>query len=242
MEFRNDYADARRAETYSRLDFPGTYELAFRELPEIMRRQAFGRRALDFGCGAGRSTRFLRGLGFRAAGIDISPDMLGQARALDPAGDYRLMDAEAGLPFEDGSFDLVFSAFTFDNIPSRERKIAVFRELGRVLAPTGRLVNLVSTPEIYLYEWVSFSTRNYPENRLAGCGDPVLIVNTATEDPRPVTDILWPDTAYREVYEESGLELLEARKLLARPDETAAWVTESRLAPWCVYVLRPQIR
>ena len=239
MEFRNDYEDPARAAAYARLEFPGTYELAFRDLSEIIRRHAPGSRALDFGCGAGRSTRLLSKWRFRATGIDISDEMLACARKRDPGGDYQLVEDGGVFPFADGAFDLALSAFTFDNIPTWEKKIALFRDLGRVLAPHGRLVNLVSTPDIYLHEWASFSTRDYPENRRARTGDPVLIVNTALEDTRPVADILWPDEAYRKVYIKAGLELLEMRKLLARADEPFPWVNEARIAPWCVYVLRP---
>src|SRR6266700_3987316 len=61
--FGNVYADEERARAYATLQFPGTYYLAFRDLPALIRRYNHGRRALDFGCGTGRSTRFLRNLG-----------------------------------------------------------------------------------------------------------------------------------------------------------------------------------
>ena len=35
-EFSNCYEDARRAEAYAKLEFPGTYYLAYRDLPEII--------------------------------------------------------------------------------------------------------------------------------------------------------------------------------------------------------------
>ncbi len=70
--FPNVYDDPERAAAYARLEFPGTYYLAFRDLPPIIAEHVRGRTALDFGCGAGRSTRFLKGLGFDAIGVDIS--------------------------------------------------------------------------------------------------------------------------------------------------------------------------
>ena len=54
MNFTNVYEDPRRAEAYANLEFPGTYYLAYRDLPEIIFEHVKGRKALDFGCGAGR--------------------------------------------------------------------------------------------------------------------------------------------------------------------------------------------
>ena len=81
--FHNVYDDEQRAGAYAGLEFPGTYYLAFRDLPSIFAEYVSGKRALDFGCGTGRSTRFLRSLGFEAVGIDISSPMLDKARELD---------------------------------------------------------------------------------------------------------------------------------------------------------------
>ncbi len=54
--FGNVYEDDERARAYATLQFPGTYYLGFRDLPALIRRYNHGRRALDFGCGTGRST------------------------------------------------------------------------------------------------------------------------------------------------------------------------------------------
>ncbi|MBD3299394.1 MAG: hypothetical protein GF341_12105, partial [candidate division Zixibacteria bacterium] len=62
--FDNVYADDQRAESYAKLEFPGTYYLAYRDIPELLKTHVTGRKALDFGCGTGRSTRFLKALGF----------------------------------------------------------------------------------------------------------------------------------------------------------------------------------
>lgn len=49
-----------------------------------------------------------------------------------------------GLPAN--SYDLVFSAFTFDNIPTMEKKVVLFQSLKALLKESGRIVNLVSDP------------------------------------------------------------------------------------------------
>ena len=84
--FANTYDDDDRAGSYATLEYPGTYHLAFRDLPALIARHVTGTRALDFGCGAGRSTRFLKGLGFDVVGVDISASMVARARERDPDG------------------------------------------------------------------------------------------------------------------------------------------------------------
>jgi SAM-dependent methyltransferase len=235
--FQNVYDDDRRAGAYAKLEFPGTYHLAYRDLPEILSRHAHGTRALDFGCGTGRSTRFLRGLGFEVTGVDIAEQMLTRARELDPQGDYRLVRDGDLSALHGTSYDVVLSAFTFDNVPTLERKAALFRSLGGMLASGGRIVSVVSSPEIYWNEWASFSTKDFPENRAARSGDKVRIVMLDVEDRRPVEDILCTDEDYRDVYLRAGLETVATYRPLADPSEPFAWVSETVKAPWVIYVL-----
>ena len=218
MEFANTYRDPAYADAYAKLAFAGTYLLAYRDLPDIFRRHARGRRALDFGCGAGRSTRFLKALGFDTVGVDISAGMLAWARDADPGGDYRLGDLSA-LP--DGSFDTALAAFTFDNIPP------------------GVLVLIVATPDMYTHEWVSFTTKDFPANWTARPGDIVRTRIRGIGDERPVDDVLWPDESYRATFAAAGLALVETRKPLATGTEGEAWISETGVAPWAVYVLAP---
>jgi SAM-dependent methyltransferase len=233
----NVYDDEARARAYSTLEFPGTYYLAYRDLPAIIGQHVHGRKALDFGCGAGRSTRFLRELGFDVVGVDISEPMLARARERDPQGDYRLIpDGDLGT-LTAGAHDLVLSAFTFDNIPTMEKKVTLFRGLKRLLGTGGRIVNVVSAPEIYVNEWASFSTRDFPENRSAKCGDRVLIVMLDVEDRRPVEDVLWTDAGYRDVYESAGVRRINTYRPLGNEAEAYSWVSETRIAPWVIDVL-----
>ena len=219
MDFVNCYDNASRAGAYSKLEFANTYHLAFRDLPEIFRAHIKGTTALDFGCGTGRSTRFLRGLGFETVGVDISEQMVSRARALDPRGDYRVISGDDMSALPRQSFSLIQSAFTFDNIPGIEIKVRLFRDLRALLKTDGILVNIVSAPEIYWNEWASFTTKDFPENRNARPGDPVKIITTDFEDRSPAVDILWPHESYLEVYASAGLDVVEMRKPLARGDE-----------------------
>jgi SAM-dependent methyltransferase len=98
--------------------------------------------ALDVGCGEGRFCRMLAQRGIRTVGIDPTVALIDRARALDPAGDYRVAGGEA-LPCADASFDLVVAYLSLIDIPALAPAIA---EMARVLRPGGTLLiaNLTS--------------------------------------------------------------------------------------------------
>ena len=236
-DFLNVYDNKARARAYAALDFPGTYHLAFRDLPAIIRKHVRGTQALDFGCGTGRSTRYLRDQGFNVLGIDISEPMIEEARLRDPRGEYRLVSDD--LPdLMERAYDLVLAAFTFDNVPMMDKKVTLFRCLRRSLSLSGRLITIVSAPEIYVNEWASFSTRNFPENRFARSGDRVRIVMLDVDDPRPIEDILWSSEDYEEVHRRAGLVCVEATSPLGHATEPYQWISETHTSPWTIRVLR----
>jgi SAM-dependent methyltransferase len=238
LSFANVYDDAQRAEAYATLEFPGTYYLAYRDLPAIIAQHVKGRVGLDFGCGAGRSTRFLKKLGFDAIGIDISASMIELATKADPSGSYELIAEGDFSGFEPDSFDLILSAFAFDNIPNIDKRAAVLRSLRELLHRDGRIILLGSAPEIYTHEWASFTTREFPQNRMAGSGDMVQIVIKDVADQRPVMDLVWFHEDYLRLFSASGLRLMACHKPLGREDEPYRWQSELSIAPWVIYVLR----
>jgi len=219
VTFSNCYEDVTRGEAYSTLEFKNTYHLAYRDIPAIQGEHVRGRKAVDFGCGAGRSTRFLRQLGFEVTGVDIAEDMIRKARELDPSGDYRLVPGDDLSTLPAGTYDLALAAFTFDNIAGRDNKVRILRDLGRLLKREGKLVLIVSRPEIYIHEWASFSTKDFPGNQVAKSGDNVRIIVTDHADPRPVEDILCTDEEYRELFEQARLRQLRKYEPLGREDE-----------------------
>jgi SAM-dependent methyltransferase len=234
----NVYEDRRRAESYARLEFPGTYYLAFRDLPAILDKHCHGRRAVDFGCGAGRSTRFLRDLGYEAAGVDVADEMVRMAVEIDPDGDYNVIEDGDLSCLGSGKADVILSTFTFDNIPSWEGKRRSMHAIRGALKDDGVFINLVSSPELYRNEWASFTTRDFPENVNAKGGDIVRIVMTDVDDCRPVDDVLFPEDSYREVYACVGFEVVEVLRPLGMADEPYDWISETEIAPWTIYVLR----
>lgn len=238
MEFTNAYQDLTRAQSYAQLEFPNTYYLAYRDLPMIIRKYASGKRAIDFGCGTGRSTRFLNGLGFDATGIDISAEMIAKAKETEPNGKYMVIENGDFSKLEKASYDLILSVFTFDNIPGVENRTGLFNGLKSLLKPGGIAVFLDSTFELYVNEWASFSTKDFPENKTAKSGGKVKVIMKDVPDKRPLEDIVWTDADYRQIFNTTGFELLETFHPLASWDEPYLWVNETNIAPWVIYVLR----
>lgn len=100
-----------------------------------------GDRALDLGCGEGDFTAVLVQAGAHAVGADVAAAALGRARARHPELDLRLVSIDGPLPFEDNSFDLVWSSEVIEHVADTARWLS---EVRRVLVPGGRL--LVTTP------------------------------------------------------------------------------------------------
>ncbi len=238
LPFENSWGDLTRAESYAKLEFPNTYYLAYRDLPEIISNHITGNKAIDFGCGTGRSTRFLKSLGFNVIGIDIAEDMLASARSFDPGGDYQIVTDGNYSHLGTKQFDLVQAIFTFDNIPGWNKRTEILKGLSELLRPSGRLICLSSTPEIYKHEWASFSTKDFPGNLVAKTGDIVRCVMLDVEDKRPVDDIYWSMEDYSKLFLHAGLIKETLYKPLGNSDEPYAWVSETSIAPWMIHVLR----
>lgn len=100
-----------------------------------------GAAVLDLGAGTGDlSAEFRRQNAARVVGLDVSAAML--VRAEQKFGNQRIewLQGDAlHLPFADGSFDVVASAFVMRNLPDLAGS---FEEMARVLRPGGRLVGL----------------------------------------------------------------------------------------------------
>jgi len=97
-------------------------------------------RVLDAGCGTGRITAYLRSLhpSLGIAGVDLSPEMLREARLAVP--DVEFVEGDlAALPFGDASFDGVLAWYSTIHTPSGDLP-TVFAELRRVVRPGGAVL------------------------------------------------------------------------------------------------------
>lgn len=107
---------------------------------------------LDVGTGTGFFAVLLAQAGHRVEGVDLTPAMLEEARALAAQRGlditFREMDAQA-LDYEDGCFDAVISRNLTWTLPDPER---AYGQWFRVLKPGGVLLNFDANWYRYLWD------------------------------------------------------------------------------------------
>ncbi|MFE2145311.1 class I SAM-dependent DNA methyltransferase [Streptomyces sp. NPDC059456] len=96
------------------------------------------RAVADLGCGPGRVTAHLDGLGVRTFGIDLSPAMVAVARRSYPGLRFEV-GSMAALDIADGVLGGVLAWYSTVHTPPGELP-ALFAEFARVLAPGGHLL------------------------------------------------------------------------------------------------------
>lgn len=92
----------------------------------------------DMGCGPGHVARFLRDGEVSVFGLDLSPQMVSEARRLNPDIEFREGNLLA-LDLPDGTLAGITAFYAIVNIPMESLPI-VFGEMFRVLMPGGLLL------------------------------------------------------------------------------------------------------
>jgi ubiquinone/menaquinone biosynthesis C-methylase UbiE len=220
---------------YSQSEFENTYYLGYRDVPMLLNKYVSGKRALDFGCGTGRSTRFLNHLGFKTIGLDISQTMLKQAVELDNSSHYIYVKNTA-IPLVDSSYDLVFSCFVFFTISNKEEILSIFKEVNRCLKPGGVFVIVTGSEHLYFHDWLSYDV-DFPGNNSLLSGSEVKI--RLKDLDLNFINYYWTDEDYKSFFKLSYFTLLEQHFPLASNKEGGKnWISETQYPPYVVYVLQ----
>jgi SAM-dependent methyltransferase len=110
-----------------------------RELLLRFARAVTGRgKICDLGCGPGQVARFLHEAGAEVFGLDLSAQMVAQARLLNPDIRFEQGDMLA-LDLPDGGLAGIAAFYAIVNFPGNWLP-AIFREMVRVLTPGGLLL------------------------------------------------------------------------------------------------------
>jgi trans-aconitate methyltransferase len=156
-----------------------------------------GERVLDLGCGTGVLTAEIAGRGAEIFGVDLSEDMIAQAKKKYPKLKFEVSDARA-LRF-DAEFDAVFSNAVLHWIPEAEEVLA---GVARALKPGGRFV-------------AEFGGKGNIRKLVEGFRR--AFVSLGMREPDNLAPWFYPSVAeYARLLEAQGLELREA-SLYDRP-------------------------
>ena len=128
--------------------FAATREHAWPETTAFLE-QRHGHLGLDVGCANGRNAELLADHCDRVVGLDISRNLLAEARerAAERGLAVELVQGDASrLPFASATVDLAVYVATLHHLPTTADRRRSLDELGRVLSPGGRaLVSAWST-------------------------------------------------------------------------------------------------
>ena len=107
-------------------------------------------RVLDLGCGIGQFTDYWMKNGFQVTSADISEKALATLRARTPAANTVELDMSQPLPFEDGTFDVVFANLSIHYFDEKTT-LALSNEIWRILKPNGLLIGSVNSSVAFKY-------------------------------------------------------------------------------------------
>mmetsp|Transcript_25589 Transcript_25589/g.53056 ORF Transcript_25589/g.53056 Transcript_25589/m.53056 type:complete len:306 (+) Transcript_25589:2-919(+) len=199
-------------------------------------------RALDWGCGSGKSARWLRSALSLAEvhGADVDPQMLEQARAADPLGEYAIA-AGGCCPFPPGRYDLVLSMCVLIEISSLDAMRAYAREAFRMLRSGGIAVAVSATEESRdpANKFLSFrylpSDPADPRNQRLRSGDRVLCRNNCG---LVMQDFFWTLDDIQTAFEAAGFLTLGVTRTTGAADDPFEWGAELRVASDYVVVFK----
>ena len=175
-------------------------------IPEVVQ---FGRWAdrdvLEVGCGIGTDGARFAGSGARYTGVDQTETAISLARRRfdlkELAGRFQSCSATS-LPFDDGSFDLVYSHGVVHHIADTESAV---REFHRVLRPGGTALVMVYHRDSFNYRVNIMMIRRMLAAMLVVPGAPSGIARLTGESP----DVL---EGHRELLRKHGLGYLTDRE------------------------------
>ncbi|MFD5468570.1 class I SAM-dependent methyltransferase [Kitasatospora sp. NPDC127059] len=153
-------------------------------------RESGGGEVADLGCGPGRVTAYLAGLGLSAHGVDVSGGMIALARRAYPRLRFTV-GSMAALDAADGSLGGILAWYSVHHTPPAQLP-GLFAEFARVLAPGGHLLlgghvgDGERRPTTAYGHPVSYASHLVPAGRLAELLERAgFTVTTRLEQPHP---------------------------------------------------------
>ena len=213
----------------------GTGLLAFKGLNKVLSKEKKGINALDFGCGIGRSSRFLKRRGYNVHGVDISKKLLSQARKKNDGIEYiHLSDlTNKERPHQ---YNLILLSFVLMEIPSKDEITDILIKLKKFLTKNGEIIIITASNNFYTSNWLSIDT-NYLQNKQALSGDVVKVY--LRDYNLEINDYLWLEQDCESCFEKADLNVINKTALLGSNDDNKNWKDEYVKSPFIIYTLTP---
>jgi glyoxylase-like metal-dependent hydrolase (beta-lactamase superfamily II)/SAM-dependent methyltransferase len=227
---RYSYTDG-NAELYGSLGIEGTtYQIGFDAVATLLG-DIRGKTFLDFGCGTGRSARFLKQLGAQHVyAVDHDQNMIDQALSQELAG-VTVLRIDGPIPLPDASVDGVVCMSVFIEIRTRDAMRGACTEIARTLRPGAPFILESSSPVAFGHAFRSYS---YPPAGPLRSGETTPCVVNAPGGQFVIEDTYWTEDDYVDAIEQAGLTVTTIDYPL--PRDPAAWFTDEASIPPCIII------
>jgi SAM-dependent methyltransferase len=215
------------AKIYGTLGVEGTtYEIGYDCVRESLGDGIAGKAFLDFGCGAGRSTFFLKALGAEHVyGVDHDQNMLDLALATKRDGVEFFLIADV-IPLPDEAVDGAISLTVFVEIRTMAAMSKVCSEVARVLRHGSPFIVMSVSPMAFGRTFRSFG---YPTAEPLQSGEITTAIVTAPGGQVSIDDTYWTEEDYRGALVQAGFTV--AAIDYPRPHDPVAWSTDEAAVP-----------
>jgi ubiquinone/menaquinone biosynthesis C-methylase UbiE len=187
------------------------------------------RSILDYGCGTGIFSRFLREQNAAVTGVDVSEAMIEVAKNSRPDDISYHSIASGSLDFiADSSFDHVVSNFVLCTISTRDEIKKIFHEIYRVLRKNGLFIILNSN-------WDKSNGKEFISFKLDYCdtltSDQQVNVVIKSTPPIILQDYYWSQADYSDLLEQTGFIIQSIDEPVAT-GEDLPWMDEKIFPPY----------
>jgi len=192
---------------------------------------------LDYGCGVGKFSRFIRDSGAKIIAVDPSIKMIELAEQHDSANiKYHYIKAPELNFIQPSSLDAAVLNFVLCTVSSKDEIRAILKAINRVLKTDSPLVILnVNWDKSNGKKFISFELERAKNLK---SGQKVNVV-LKSKKPLKVKDCYWSRDDYIGMLAETGIKIDSIHEPLAK-DEEHPWLDEKNYPPFLIIVATKQ--
>ncbi len=205
------------ASSYGALETKGTtYEIGYKQAARLIN-VAHLSSALDFGAGAGRSSKFLADVGVQTVyAVDRSEAMVQEGRSKNIPGVTYLLTRDGKISLEDAAVGLAISFFVFIEFTTKDEMIAACAEVYRVLTDHGQFIVVTTNAQAFGH---SFKTFRYDQPKKKVSGERVRCTVLVSDRKLELLDTYWTTDDYCDSLKSAGFKIASVSYPLGSPEE-----------------------